>query len=277
MGLPVRSTRLFASWLIAAAVLMSQDLAAQSISPFVFTISPVDAGSPDRQTQVGAGIADRGLELVQNGTFDPGLSVGVRVRNNLVVRSVASTVDVVSGGQRFANFQQVEILQSVRAGHAWSFAYGGGVREEWGGSQVAVARVLGSASLGSSRIGGSLVLERGLGRGRDGFGRRRDNVDMVTTLGVVRPVSQRVALGVEGVGRDLEGFWQPNEVDGGAKLLIGPALHVTPRNTRWVASVTGGPMIHSAAPGVAPNPTANGTLSGHFAVLGSFTYVGLGR
>jgi hypothetical protein len=271
MVIPARRMRLFGSWLIATCALMSQNLAAQSIPPFVFTLSPADNGSPDRQMQAGAGIADRGLELVQNGTFDPGLSVGVRIQNNLVVRSVASTVDVVSAGQRFANFQQVEILRSVHAGHAWSFAYGGGVREEWGGSQVVVARVLGGVSLGSSRIGGSLALERGLGRGRD-------SVDMVTTLGVVRRVSQRVALGVEGIGRDLEGFWQPNEVDGGAKLLIGPALHVTSRNARWVASVTGGPMIHSAAPGVPANPPMNGTLSGHFAVLGSFTFVpALGR
>ena len=32
--------------------------------------------------------------------------------------------------RRFANFQQVEILRPVRAGHAVSFAYGGGVRED---------------------------------------------------------------------------------------------------------------------------------------------------
>jgi hypothetical protein len=96
---------------------------------------------------------------------------------------------------------------------------------------------------------------------------------MVTTLGVARRVSQRVALGVEGIGRDLEGFGQPNEVDGGARLLVGPALHITSRNTRWVASVTGGPMIHSAAPSANAAPRMNGAMSGHFAVLGSFTYV----
>ena len=209
-------------------------------------------------------LPDRGLSLVQDGRFDPGVAVDLRVGNALAIRSVASTVDLWDRGRSTPNFQQIEILRSSRGGDSWVLAYGGGVRQEWGGAQTLVARMAASADVSSSTIAGSFVLEKALRHGHD-------SADVVTTIGITRAVNSRVAFGLEGVGRDLEGFWERDESDGGARLLVGPSLRLISRSARWRASLVGGPMATST-------PTSNTTLdravtlSGHFAVLASVTY-----
>ena len=47
-----------------------------------------------------------------------------------------------------------------------------------------------------------------------------------------------------GIGEDLEGFWEAEEAEGGARLLVGPSLHVSPNRQRWQLIATGGPLFH---------------------------------
>jgi hypothetical protein len=51
--------------------------------------------------------------------------------------------------------------------------------------------------------------------------------------------------GVELIGEDLEGFWEEEEAEGGARLLIGPSLRIAPPAKRWQVSVAGGPIVHA--------------------------------
>ena len=74
----------------------------------------------------------------------------------------------------------------------------------------------------------------------------RDAVDVITTVGWARRLNRSVSLGVEGIGEDLEGFADPAETEGGARLLVGPSLHIAPAGRRWQLSVAGGPMFHPA-------------------------------
>ena len=53
-----------------------------------------------------------------------------------------------------------------------------------------------------------------------------------------------MSLGVEAIGEDLEGFWEADEAEGGARLLVGPSLHVSPHKQRWQLIATGGPLFH---------------------------------
>jgi hypothetical protein len=52
---------------------------------------------------------------------------------------------------------------------------------------------------------------------------------------------------LESIGQDLEGFWDPAERDGGAKLLVGPSLHIQSHDGVWLAILTVGPVIRSRA------------------------------
>jgi hypothetical protein len=45
-------------------------------------------------------------------------------------------------------------------------------------------------------------------------------------VGVSKNLWRPVYVGVEMIGEDLEGFWEPNEAEGGARLLIGPSMRV---------------------------------------------------
>ncbi len=249
---------------LAVLGLIAAPARAQTSPVFVFTETPPQATTPKARVDVGTALPDRGLSLVQDGRFDPGVAVDFGVGHALAIRSVSSTVDLWDRGRSVANFQQIEVLRSWRGGQSWALAYGGGVRQEWGRAQTLVARMAASLALGSSTIAGGVVLEKALSRGRD-------SADVVTTLGITRALTSRVAFGIEGVGRDLEGFWQRNETDGGARLLVGPSLHLTSRSARWRASFIGGPMATSTST-LNPGLDQVAALSGRFAVLASVTY-----
>ena len=72
----------------------------------------------------------------------------------------------------------------------------------------------------------------------------RDAVDLITSVGWARKLPRGVSLGVEAIGEDLEGFWDREEAEGGARLLAGPSLHISPAGARWQLTATGGPVFH---------------------------------
>jgi hypothetical protein len=108
---------------------------------------------------------------------------------------------------------------------------------------------------------GSLVLERALWSSV-----RRDAADVVTSLGWSRPVASRLSLGVEGIGQDLEGFWNSAETEGGAKLLVGPSLRAQSKSGDWTASFTAGPVMYTVSTLTPRDPrAAHGRHVGVFA------------
>jgi len=50
----------------------------------------------------------------------------------------------------------------------------------------------------------------------------RDTVDLVLALAASYRVAPWARVGLEAEGQDLEGFWEPEEAEGGAKLILGP-------------------------------------------------------
>jgi hypothetical protein len=132
----------------------------QDVSPFLFTLTTTpepSGGSADHQTDVA--VAEPGLTWI-GGVFDPGVTAGVRTRSGRMVRSSMGTVDYVSAGQRFASFQQVEVLRPIGRGGARDLAVGGGVREEWGGTRVFIGRLVAGVPVAGGRLEGNAVIER---------------------------------------------------------------------------------------------------------------------
>ncbi len=232
--------RLPGIWLIAAVCATATNAFAQQPS-LVFT-----APTPTREDtavtfRAFPVIEERGLALWGGAASDFGIGVDVGA-GRWTVRTIASLTMLPIGRDSRPMYQQVEALRPVLAKSATSVIAGGGIRQEWDGTQVLIGRALVGANLAAGRLEGSVVLERA-----NSSMIRRDAADMVTSLGWARHVGDRIALGVEGIGQDLEGFWDPSEADGGAKLLVGPSIRVQSKRGNWAAAATAGPVIRSPA------------------------------
>jgi hypothetical protein len=66
-------------------------------------------------------------------------------------------------------------------------------------------------------------------------------------------VAGQFFAGVEALGEDLEGFWEADEAEGGAKLLVGPSVNYAPRGSRFAFSVCGGPIFYATHSNVIPS------------------------
>jgi hypothetical protein len=213
-------------------------------------------------------VEERGLALWAGFASDFGVGVTVS-GSGWTVRSIASmTVLPIDGHQR-PTFQQVDVVRRVFSSRLLSIAGGGGVRQEWDGTSILVGRVLAGVDVGRARLQGSVVIERALSSAV-----AHDAADLITTLGWSRRVGSRVSVGVEGIGQDIEGFWNPAEADGGARLLVGPSLHAQSTGGRWAASLTAGPVVHTlstATSGVFAGRSPSGGR--HFGIFASGTWM----
>ena len=139
--------------------------------------------------------------------------------------------------------QEIELLKDLRpASRGVGIAMGLGVRREWEGATVLLGRVSAGQAFAGSSLFGNLLFERPLEQGRDG-------IDLITTLGWLRRVGPVLQVGVEAVGEDLEGLWEKEEAEGGAKVFVGPSLHVAPPHSSWSASLSGGPIFYATRTG----------------------------
>jgi hypothetical protein len=73
------------------------------------------------------------------------------------------------------------------------------------------------------------------------FATGRDSVDVMLTAGMSMRVLNWLRLGVEYVGQDLEGEFDPEEAEGGPRHLIGPTVALTFAGERL--SIVGGPAF----------------------------------
>ena len=245
---------------LLACLLLGGSAEAQD-RPFVFTVttgSSSVATEPDGRSWTAyydAGYGER--------TATPIASDGVEQRFGVQGRLGAGLTLLGHVGLGFGDVdtrssQQAEVLKDVLSpGSRVRFAIGVGARREWGGTSTALARVCLGWSSRQTVLFGNALIERPFATGRD-------PVDLITTLGWLQSVGHGLRLGVEAVGEDLEGFWEVDEAEGGAKLYAGPALHWTaPAGRLWV-SAGGGPIVYatrSSRSSPAPRPldaTGNG-------------------
>ena len=221
----------------AMAAACAQPVRAQD-HPFVFsmTMAP-DAEAPRARVDYDVGIGEQ--TFPGNAANGPEQRVGIQAsigRWTFVGRVGASTLQGT-----YASSQQGEVLYTVSpTSSGLGVAIGGGMLREPGGADVWLARLVAGHDAGRWRLHGNVLMQ--MPRGIAG----RDAVDVITTVGWARRLSRSVSLGVEGIGEDLEGFADPAETEGGARLLVGPSLHIAPAGRRWQLSVAGGPMFHPA-------------------------------
>ena len=237
--------------------------------PLVFTVAAPERTSSETTLQASAVVEERGLALWGGAASDFGVGVALS-GPRWTIRSITSMTTLPIGSHDRPTFQQIEIVRPVFLTGSTSIAGGGGIRQEWDGTRVLIGRVVAGTDVGRGRLQGSLVIERAVSSPL-----RHDAADVVTSLGWSRRIGDRISVGVEGIGQDLEGLWNSVEADGGAKLLVGPSLHVQSKRRDWAASLTAGPVVH--APSVASPldaPTATYPYGGrHFGIFASASWV----
>ena len=216
---------------LIAAIASAQD------RPFVFSVSTT---TPDRSNvrtlvdfEVGAG--ERSFQ--SSADNEPEQRVGIQT--TLGRWTLVGHVGMALVAGAYQTSQQGEVLFSILTPRSSgvAFAVGGGMLREARGADVALARVVVGRDFERSRLNANVLFQKAMVANRDA-------VDLITTVGWARRLTSAVSLGVEGIAEDLEGFWNPAEAEGGARLLVGPSLHIAPSARRWQLSAAGGPTFH---------------------------------
>ncbi len=155
------------------------------------------------------------------------------------------------GQEQVASAQQAEIIRNFIGGRKMlglRLGVGVGVRRDYSNVKSLLSRITASYDAPRWKAGGNILFEKALAE-------NRDEIDVITSLGFHYRLFGNLYGGMEAVGEDLEGFWDENEAEGGAKLLVGPSLNMSPKNSRFSFSVSGGPVFY-ATHSLVTNPEA---------------------
>ena len=237
--------------LLALAVLAVAPLPVQAqVQPFVFTLTTLPAPGPARVgVRYDAGYAERTAPAFGYEGLEQRLAAQAALGAGFTLVAQAGIGVLGEGGT--GAILEAELLKDVfGASSPVRLALGGGIRREWTGDPTLLAR----ASLGRagrrSTLFGNLRLEKPFEEGRDA-------VDLITSLGWHYRLGSALHTGIEALGEDLEGFWEAEEAEGGARLFVGPSVHWSPPSGRLYASLAGGPIVYATRSGrtsVAPRP-----------------------
>ncbi len=202
---------------------------------FLFSVTTHD--QPTTSLRIETSVGERAFDVSSAGRFEQRIGVQGTLGNRL---TYIAGVGISPDHAATRTSQRAEMLLRIfdPSRQAFSLSAGGGVRHESTDINVAVGRFALGRGVGASRFQGNLVLEKA-------FSPHRDSVDLITSVGWSVPISRSFNLGIEGIGEDLEGFWTPDEAEGGARLLAGPSFNVAPVGARWQFSIGGGPVFHA--------------------------------
>jgi len=140
-----------------------------------------------------------------------------------------------------ASAQQVEVIRDILGGKkviGLRVGAGLGVRRDYSDVKSLLSRITFSYEVPQWKFGGNVLFEKVLTSGRDA-------IDVITSLGIHYRLSENFYGGIEAIGEDLEGFWDKEEAEGGAKLLVGPSLNLIPKKSRLSFSLSGGPVFYA--------------------------------
>jgi len=238
--------------LFACSLLATTTATAQVVRPFVFTVTTlggdVGAGARSWAAYYDAGYAERTAEPFGYDGVEQRLGFQGRLGTRY---TVLGHVALGVGPDATRSSQEAELLRDLlRPFSSVRLAVGLGARREWGGTTAALGRV----SLGwngrNALLFGNLRFERPFAAGRDAL-------DIISSFGWLQRVGRGWRVGVEAVGEDLEGLWEADEAEGGAKLYAGPAVHWSSSTERLWVSASGGPVVYATRSGrtsPAPRP-----------------------
>jgi hypothetical protein len=224
------------SLVLAAAIFVAVPAAAQD-RPFLFSVStPTEVSTPSFRLEYDVGA---GEQMFQSSTANqPEQRVAAQASwRRLTVIGRFGVVALTDAPNRSTQSGEMLISLLDQRQARISMAAGGGVQREPDGVTVLLARVTAAHDAATWRLHGNVLFQKPLDP-------TRDTLDLAFTSGWSYRVTSGVSVGVEEVAEDLEGFWDPHEAEGGARILVGPSFHLAPHGRAWQFTATGGPAFH---------------------------------
>lgn len=213
--------------------------AAAQERPFAFSVAITTEVRPTARFDYDVGVGERTFQ--SDTSNQPEQRIGVHASYGRL--TFLGRVGLAEVGSSYQSSQSGEAFVSLLGRQRrMVLAAGGGMLHEAGGVNVALARVVAGHNATSWQLQGNLLFQKPLSSDRDAM-------DLITSVGWARKLTPSVSLGVEAIGEDLEGFWESEEAEGGARLLAGPSLHISPPGQRLQLIATGGPMFHPSDTG----------------------------
>ncbi|MCR8558885.1 hypothetical protein KXD93_14610 [Mucilaginibacter sp. BJC16-A38] len=215
--------------------------------PFLFSVNTLTAESAGWSANYTGAYGERTAGPFGYDGVDQQFAVKGYLGNRFTLFANADLGVSNKGGTESA--QQAEVIHDFVGGNKLfgsRFGLGFGVNRDFSNTGAIFSRVTASFEAASWRIGGNMRFEKA-------FSKTRDNIDLVTSVGFQHRIAGPVFAGFEAVGEDLEGFWESDEAEGGAKLLVGPSINFAPANSKFAFSVCGGPVFYATHSTVIPS------------------------
>ncbi|MEO5911986.1 MAG: hypothetical protein ABIP95_13930 [Pelobium sp.] len=233
--------------LLSASVLKAQNIDQIIVNPFQFSVNTLTESSPKWNLNYSGSYGERTSRPFGYDGLDQKFAVKGYLGNRFTLYANASIGFSHEGGVNSA--QQAQVIKDFLGGKKAfgpKLGFGLGLNRDWDGVGAVFSRIAASWDASKWRLGGNMVFEKA-------FSASRDQLDFTTTLGFQHRILGAFFAGFEAVGQDLEGFWEEDEAEGGAKLLIGPSINYAPSNSKIAFSFAGGPVFYATRSSAIPS------------------------
>ena len=210
---------------------------AQSVGTSIYTVAPQQVKSRDVYINFDSGYGVQAVRPFGEDGVEQRLGVVYGLSRKWSLMSVAGAVFEGETGARFSS-AQIEAMRLMldQSKSLVNLSAGVGFLKEYTGVDVLLARFALGRNFARWNLTSNLVLEKPLAGDRD-------VVDVITTFSSSYRVSSWLWAGIDAIGEDLEGFFEPEEAEGGAKLMVGPTFRARLSEKMYVR-LGGGPIFY---------------------------------
>ncbi len=201
-------------------IVISSGAKAQSGGLSFYTVAPDQAETGKLYLNYNTNYGVRAIRPFGEDGVEQQAGVVYGITQNLSLLGVASAL-INRNSALHEGSVQVELMQKIlsQKDHFADFAASVGFLREYLGTNVLMARLAFGRDFRRFNLCGNAVFEKP-------FAKNRDPMDLITTAAVGYQISSWLWGGIDAIGEDLEGFFEPEEAEGGAKLMVGPTVQL---------------------------------------------------
>lgn len=212
-------------------------LCAQSIGTSIYTVAPKQAGRGELYINYDSGVGVRAMRPFGEEGVEQRVGVVYGVSRAVSLTSIAGGVVEDNSGFRIGS-AQFEVMANVLSQDKYlvNVSASAGALREYGGVNVLMARLALGRNFQRWKLNSNMVLEKP-------YADNRDAVDVITTFSAAWHAMKKLHVGLDLIGEDLEGFWDQQEAEGGAKVMFGPILYFQ-ASDKMHLRLGGGPIYY---------------------------------
>ena len=210
---------------------------AQSVGTSIYTVAPRQVQDGKVYLNYDSGYGVRSVRPFGEDGVEQRIGVVYGIGKNWSLISVASGLVDERSVLRMGS-AQIEVLRNVltQENSLVNLSAGMGFLREYAGVNVLMARFAVGRDFERWNVNSNTVLEKP-------FATARDAVDVITTFSSAYQFASWLWGGIDAIGEDLEGFFEPEEAEGGAKFMIGPTLQMQ-LSEKMRLRIGGGPIFY---------------------------------